>query len=178
MNTYTYHLLKPHYLDYYLYLVSISKVIKRRKMRSWILAIAVWIIIAIVVYVNGDNPLPYLLLSAISGIAYPLFYRWRYLNFYSKKIDSNYGGNAETEITITLGKNDIKSFDGSSTATVKHTDLDSIFELKNQIIMNTKKGEALIIAKDFDALPVVKNYLKNVAKNNRITWTDSCNWKW
>ncbi|MGB0432367.1 MAG: hypothetical protein ACPGLV_17970, partial [Bacteroidia bacterium] len=122
------------YLTYQLFTVTISKRIKKKKTRSWVLfpvALAAYGIIAL----NQGASAAYVFFGmAITwAMAYPFYFKWTYKRHFTKYVNSAYSQKAQAPIEIEIGKDFIYSKDADTEAKIKLKEFYAIIELPDHL---------------------------------------------
>ena len=167
------------FLQYQLYTVSQSKRVKKKKMRSWIRIPALLGLLAIYMsFKNLDYATSYGILAATWALGYPLYFKWLYKRHFSKHIKENYKSKIGETINLSLTENTLISEDDGSEAKIKFKEFADIIELPNNLILRTKKGDALIVPKTMNDYKLLAPLLIEKASKNNITWLNETLWKW
>jgi len=170
--------------DYHTHLLfTISKsssAIKTRNRIRFLMTISL-ILFAVMAYGNHSTGQT-VYFSALAILAFffmPFYTRWSYRKTYLKHV-RNYYKDRLSEPTTTTFKSDVLLIsDSQGNSQVDISELDEINELENYYFLKVKSGQSIIIPKlKIDNKEELTLTLKELSKNQPITWNDETSWIW
>ena len=171
---------KDDFLRFMLFTASKSKRMKNKRIRSWVLTTFVILGLGLLFFQKEDKFLAYyfFISGAVCLFFYPLYYRWRYKIFYEKFIQQNYKNRIGVITEIGFEDGFIISKDKSGEEKVRLTEIEFIYEIKDNLFIRMKNGETMAIPSKMTDYTEFKNDLSKLISNLGIAWEVELDWKW
>lgn len=169
------------YLQFQLYTASKSKRIKNKRIKSLLIVMGIFLMLAVLFFQKEERVLMYYFIgcSVLSLIFYPLYLRNHYKKHYQRFIAENYKFRFDEECVITFNENLIQTIDRTGESKVKISEIEEIAEINGYFYLKMKTGGALIISKlKIENPERVKEYLNSLANGLGVRYVIEPNWKW
>lgn len=174
-----YTLTEEDFLEYQLYITSLSKSITKKRLIARFAVPVLYILISIFFYFYDNNQNAILIcifLGALWLLVYPLYSKYRYKRFYLNYIKKNYKDRLDQVDALKLGNNTyfyVK--EQGKEGKVKTTDVAKLIELKNHFFLQMKKEGAIILPKTY--ILNVEAFKKIITDLN-IEYLNETDWRW
>jgi hypothetical protein len=169
------------YLQFQLYTASKSKRIKNKRLKSLLIVMGMFLMLAVLFFQKDETVLMYYFIgcSVLSLIFYPLYLRNHYKKHYQRFIAENYKFRFNEECVITFNENTIETIDRTGESKINVSEIEEIAEVNNYIYLKMKTGGALIVCKDKVENPhKVREFFKTLTQSLKINYDTELNWKW
>jgi hypothetical protein len=168
------------FLNFQLFTVSKSKMIRNKRIRGWILLIITFLCLSYLFSGGDDRFLTYYFLSAtlLVAIFYPFYFRWRYKKHYERYVSETYKNRFGQISELDLNEEYLTIKDYASDSKVKISEIEKVDEISDNIFIKIKTGETLIVPKKINAIDDFKKALLNSFKNNKVEWNIETDWRW
>ncbi|MDR2009904.1 MAG: YcxB family protein [Bacteroidales bacterium] len=137
------------FLDFQLFTASQSDRIKRKMINGWIFLTLILGIISACFYFkyNIIMAVYFGIAAIVSGLFYPMYFRWRYKKHYKTYIKENYSNRFEKTEYIEIKDEAIFMKDSTGEATLNISEIDKVDETEKHFFIKIKAGTYLIIPK-------------------------------
>ncbi|NMM47268.1 YcxB family protein [Marinigracilibium pacificum] len=172
------------YLNYYLYTTSNSQKFNSRKIRGWLICILTTFAVLYIYYSNDGSDV---ILFFVGGmvvvtISYPFYLKWRYRSHFKSQIREKLSERLGVDTILTLDDGHIKVTSELNDVKIRVANIMGICEIKQNLFIKLKGGDALIIPKEDVLFDVnhFKDALKKEMNNEKIDvdWVVDEKWKW
>lgn len=122
----------------------------------------------------------FLAMAIASLLFYPLYQKNHQYNYYKDYIETQYKDRFTQPCKVELATTGIETSDFDCTSKFAHRAIASITETGNYIYITMKRGAGSIIIpkQNIDDAAAVVLYLKSLAAQLNISYTEALNWKW
>ena len=165
------------FLYFQLFTASKSERIRKNKNRGWLLLTTGSAVIAIYFFLNLNIPMTVFfgLVSAICGLFYPKYFKWRYKRHYKTHITENYSKRFGQTEMLEITDNYIFLKDKTGEGKVNLSEVEKVDETNNHFFLKISTGMSLIIPKGrIDNSDKLRTEFKRVG----LTVNNEQNWKW
>lgn len=176
----TYALQAEDYLHYQLYAANHSPLIRRARLRSWIIMTLAFLSLAYLFY-REQMRLPavyFTVLAVVSAGLYPLYSRWRYQRHYRKHVQVNFQSQLGEPTTLELTDTVLVALDRASRSEVKIRELYQLVETSQAFLLRYTSTYALLIPKNQVDAAAVASELRRLARLNGVPYLDHQDWRW
>ena len=174
----TYTLSPGDYLNYHLFIASLSETLKEHRKRNWILWSVALLCLACMFYGDNDK-LPacyFLFLAILCAIFYPYYSRWRSKDTYKEYIHEAYKNSFNKVSHVTINRQQIHNISENSESTISTSEIDKIYETLEYFFLNLKSGTTLIIPKlKIDNADLLKAELQSIADEQHVGFIEMKN---
>ena len=174
-----YTLKEEDFLEYQLYITSLSKSITKKRLIAQFGVPILYIVLAIGFYFynnNQDAILICVFLGALWLFIYPFYSKYRYKRFYLNYIKKNYAERLDHVDSLRLGnKKYFYITEQGNEGKVEVTETEKLIELKNHFFIQMKAGGAIILPKSY--ILNIETFKKEIANLN-IEYLDDTKWRW
>ncbi|RAK70426.1 YcxB family protein [Hymenobacter edaphi] len=176
----SYSLQADDFLHYQLYAASHSPVVRRSRLRSWIIITLAFVSLAYIFYQEHVTSLMvyFALLAVASAALYPLYSRWRYKRHYRKHIETNYQGQIGATVVLELTDSLLRSVDKASRNELQLRELYQIVETSQAFLLRYNPAGAVIVPKNQVDVAALASELHRLANLNGIEYVDDQSWQW
>jgi hypothetical protein len=170
------------YLNFQLYIASISPRIKRTRMISKILIPLIYMAFALQSLFNDNNNALFILFGSVALIwflVYPYIQRAYYKRHYKKSVMDNFSYNFGKKNELELENELIKVKNENSESKISTNEIAEIYETPTIIIIKLK-GPSSIIIPNINSVEVLslKEQLKQLVISLNIKYIEDLGWKW
>jgi hypothetical protein len=179
--TIEYNLTENDVLQHQLYIVSISKRIKKIRKRNWLLLTFCCFLLTLMFYQTKNNVQQYyfLIVGFLCLFFYPIYQRRFYLRHYKKSTQEYYKTQTDNSTTVTFDESQINIVTKTSETRFNLIEIDEIVEILDFFFLRVSVQVSLVIPKNQIKNPdEVKLYLVKLSEKLNINYIQDLNWKW
>lgn len=175
--TIEYKIKEQDYLDFQIFTASKSNRINKKKRNGWILLTIGSIFIALLYYLNNNNPLAiyFVTVAIVCGLFYPSYFKWRYKRHYKTYVKENFSKHFGQGETLEFNKDSISFKNKAGEGKIKLTEIERVNETDKHFFLQISAGTSLIIPK---AELTDINELRDKLVDIGLQIIDETNWSW
>lgn len=168
------------FLRYQLFTASKSKRIKRKRILSWLLITATMFLLGFMMMQKTEKFLAYYFLAfgIITFIFYPFYQKVYYKKHYLKHINEYYKNRFGQESELSFRDDHIVSVAEAQEGKAKLLEITEINEIADNLFINFKSGDCLIIPSCNIHFNELKQELQANITDLDIMWNKELEWKW
>jgi len=166
------------YLQYQLYTASKSKLIKKNRFRSRLIAPLALILFGLYNYINNPDKIGfiiYLLFAILWFFIHPLYSKFLYKRQYKRSIKENYQESVNKVSELSFNPNYILTKDYINESKINTKELGKLIEIKNYFFLTLNDKLSLVIPKN--SISDIDSFKKIINEYN-IEHLRELNWKW
>ena len=179
--TISFQLNQEDFLQHQLFVATKSPALIKQRKKSWIFITLVLAGFSVFFKVTGNVLLFYycLFFAVITFLFYPLYLRRHYRKHYEKYIAEHYKNRFGNTVTIGFNETNIETGDISGNSTIKHSEVESITEIRDYIFLKLKTIGYLVIPKGkIDDITTLKTTLTALSIKLAIPYLEEPDWQW
>lgn len=169
---------KNDYLIFQLWQVSKSQRTKNRRIRNRFAIPVILIVIGIQAAIL--NYTLYFILSVTTSLAwfilYPYYFRWLYINHYSRHIDEYYKNIVNKTGRIKITDEYLESNDEGGSSKILLPEIKFIEEIGSHFFVQLKSGLTLILPKD--RIDSINDFIGLIENKTGLKKVKNLDWKW
>lgn len=135
------------FLVYQLYTASKSKNIKNQRRRTFLILVAVFVVMFYSIYSTQETPSYYVLIFFLLLIVYRLYDSSRYKNHYKKFINDNYKERFGLMCTLNFAENQIIEYSKIGESKINYDSLAEINEIQDYYFLKLITSQASLFPK-------------------------------
>ncbi|RZJ79517.1 MAG: YcxB family protein [Chryseobacterium sp.] len=178
--TFEFHLSEEDYLTQLLFNANHSRLIKRRRLTTWLFCIGAFLLMALVFYSNDNYPLTisYTVCAVLCAILYPFYQRWIYKRSYRKYLKESLKSKRDNLIRVEFKSDQIELQDYSGDATIKISAIDQIYETGQYFFIRFDGSATLILPKAHFDNTEFKGVIEQIIESYKTPFEQDLNWRW
>lgn len=174
--TFTITLTKNDIVTQYLYMLSVNKDHKKKRMRMWLMFPAIYVVFIVMELLQG-KPFNYWLLGLglFWMVAYPFYSRWNYKRYYTKYVTNNLQNRIGVATEVTVTNTAINFTEADSATNIKSDAVEVCVAIPDYYIMKLKTQQYLVMPK---AAITNTTDFEGLLHNMNIAMEYKPNWRW
>lgn len=179
--TVSYTINESDYLTHQLYNASHSERINKKRQRSRIFVLVIYLILAAFFYYKDKLGLTvtFGVLAVGMYFYYPIIERRRYRKHYEAYIKEHFKEGVDRDVTLELTTEYLLGRESDNESKIMTKEVKRISELKEVFLIQLTQGQTLIVPKrDLTNVDALRNMLQEIAETVKAPFIDDSNWKW
>lgn len=179
--TVSYTINESDYLTHQLYNASRSERIKKKRQRSRIFVLVIYLILAAFFYYKNKLGLTvtFGVLAVGMYFYYPVIERRRYRKHYEAFIREHFKEGVDRNVTLELTQDYLLGTEGDNESKIKTKEIKRIAELQEVFLLQLTQGQTLIVPKrDIANIDALRHMLQDIAAHVKAPYLEELHWKW
>ncbi|MEO6668964.1 MAG: YcxB family protein [Ferruginibacter sp.] len=179
--TLTYNLTADDYLQHQLFIASKSEAIKKKRIKSRVIATAASFLLALL-FSQAENKIfsySFFAWGIVTLFFYPRYLRNHYKKHYEQFISTTFKNSFDDGSTVTFDEDSIHAIDATGEMKINSSQIEQIVETGTHVFVRLKTSGSLIIPQSrIENRDEVQTALQELAKRLNIAYVKELNWKW
>jgi len=164
----------------FLFDASVSKRIRWRRIRSWLLVLGSLVLLTLSQWFRNESQHPYFLLALtfLTLVLYPFYLRALYKRHYLTHINEKLGNKLGIDFEIDFSGGYLFSSTDSSESKIQLSEIREIDEIREDLFIRLKSGDTVVLPAKMENYLHLKEILRETMNPLNVDWNKNLNWKW
>jgi len=164
------------YLDHQMYMVSKSKLVRRKRLLAKYIFTISYLTLGLWLYLKGNvrTGIIFAALGVLWFFVYPILNKNSMRRFYGKYIRENYSNKLDKTVEMNIEKGFVFVNDSTSESKIPVSEFKKMIEINSAFFLRLKSGTSYIIPKDAIDTAAFKSEISGL----QIPITVETDWKW